>query len=873
MRLQDCQNYFDAVLSASAADGPSRAEAEAAARALVVPIRLGGDGQTNSGKSHLLNVLVDGVGVFPSKYLPLTGNLTVGRLVLATPGQRLGATGWRLKFLTAEAVGDLFATTKAAILEAARLRSVRPATSELLAAFSIDRGWAAVATDVEAAWSATGAVELRPILTELYRLARAMTYGAPLLGQTVTTDAAVVREAVVLPGSGTHLARTGDELRDEWTAARAAAGPLPLPPSASLTPPVASLLFPLIARAEIDIAVADESWGGLLDELGPVPFEMYDLPGRAPGTWAVRNQFVRDRAATEIGAFLAVQDGASPQEGELVAGGAFGSSDRFSTADRTFAVLNRFDKFPLAHDDQEAALDRLIAPDRTTVREREALAALTSLEPMVLTLRHLANPALPHAAITSSMLGLHALAAEGRLTPDAADTKAVEEAAVFAKLADNVLPKWRRLAELIQATEANSPLARWLHEYVSPGQPVPGKGTACSSGGIRAVRLRLQDFIRKTMVGRRYNSALDSARKLNRRQTEGEAARAVRPAPTASVEAADALREHLTRFIDEVRKEKSAFPTALTVSSVAALPPGGPSALVPAPIENPTAVRDIVLEETIHLFWHDRMHRSPEIQNDWSWKAVWEGLLRRVEPNGYVRPLGQGDAHGRTPLPQWTDDLLDPFCTACGRVLDLTDRLIRLALADWVGEFRLAVQKHVGSLSQLLQSPFIMDHLGEPDRSAVGYLSELARGNEKPLLAALTARLASEPKPVPADAFPLAQPTQRGAGPTGRALAWAAARAAPDQQRWRHQLAIARLREELTGAAQGLALRTLSAARDTAKRWFDGELEAACDGLRNLIADDIYWAELARSLEAAPVAAADSTDFPRFNDYFPEENA
>lgn len=446
-------------------------------------LRFGVVGDSNAGKSRLIEALIGRVNAIPVNSIPFTGNVAILRI---SRGGNLAATelgSYLLEFVTErdarECLQFLFDKLTSELRDMSGTDEIlrrSEAIQKQLRSEPISK--ADILAWLEGAWEVGTGVNARMRMMELGRFL--VSWGG--LGRVVCgkRNIPVTREAaeaaMVLP-KASEASTFSSFVSGLEAQIKSVAGAAPLQELPSvITPAFSECCYSLIQNVRIDVRVPDAVWN--LADLRVDSLELFDFPGLAAQGTAGRDTFLslsesrRDRIHTWI-VVVNSTELKGCQATELV---------KHLPDSRKVVVANRFDALPVWIDNPSPfqVLERLTSPDAPPVREEDALEQLDVLPPLTTLFERIESDRPDRCVLVSAMMALTELDQSRALLHQVLTDfqRSNEKWRSEVQSGRKVQAKWGLLAEKIRLVEPQSKLAHWLSAYAEDG----------GEGGLRQLR-------------------------------------------------------------------------------------------------------------------------------------------------------------------------------------------------------------------------------------------------------------------------------------------------------------------------------------------------------------------------------------------------
>ncbi|NJR14645.1 MAG: dynamin family protein [Calothrix sp. CSU_2_0] len=436
------------------------------------PVKIGIMGEFSSGKTLLLGSLIGYADALPVSETPTTGNVTAIHLVQQSDLQTTKVGHFIVQYLSHDGVREclrymLKEVEQRAIAAKfppspiATLRSLQPTTF-------VDAK--SILTWCELAWNQTQSLELRSLLRELVIFVRTyMLYGTDICDRNYQVEHSIAKKGLRLAEAPMNIL----ELEFERI-------PTPYRRWNNLLAPSAEDLqqtFSLIARIDVTVEVSREVWD-LSSLQGTNEFILLDFPGLGAADSSVRDTFLSLRELAEVQTILLLLNGRYPGGG--TAAKIRSMLERYKgedLKDRIIVGVGRFNQLPLSTSD-ERALDILVqqvsepgddaaifSVFNEPLSEEMVLEQVPILQLIMASSGNLTTEK-KNIVLLSQLHGLNKLAEISRVV-QVCSPEFLPDLEIPNKLDElRSRDKWEQLSELLPA---NSILSKQLSDYVDDG--------------------------------------------------------------------------------------------------------------------------------------------------------------------------------------------------------------------------------------------------------------------------------------------------------------------------------------------------------------------------------------------------------------------
>jgi Dynamin family len=436
------------------------------------PVKIGIMGEFSSGKTLLLGSLIGYADALPVSETPTTGNVTAIHLVQQHSLQTTKVGQFTVQYLSHEGVRECLRFMLKEVEQRAQAAKLPPAPIATLRSLQPTTFMDAksILTWCELAWNQTQSLELRCLLRELVIFVRTYTlYGTDICGRVYQVDQVIAKKGLRLVEPPMNIL----ELEFERI-------PTPYKRWNNLQAPTSDDLqhtFSLISRIDVTVELSREIWD-LSGLQGTNEFILLDFPGLGAADSSVRDTFLSLRELAEVQTILLLLNGRYP-------GGATAAKIRSmlernkgeDLKDRIIVGVGRFNQLPMSPSD-ERALDILVqqvsepgddeaifSVFNEPLDEEVVLEQLPILQLIVASASNLTTEK-KNIVLLSQLHGLNKLAEISRLV-QVCSPEFLPDLEIPNKLEElRARDKWQQLSELLPAS---SPLSKQLGDYIYDG--------------------------------------------------------------------------------------------------------------------------------------------------------------------------------------------------------------------------------------------------------------------------------------------------------------------------------------------------------------------------------------------------------------------
>ncbi|WP_207714195.1 dynamin family protein [Scytonema sp. UIC 10036] len=751
------------------------------------PVKIGIMGEFSSGKTLLLGSLIGYADALPVSETPTTGNVTAIHLVQQPDLQTTKISQFAVEYLSHEGVRECLCymleeaeqRSKAANLPASELALLKG----LYPTSQVDSH--GILRWCEQAWRIQS-LELRSLLRELVLFARTYSVlGEDICGKTYQIDSTTAHKGLRLAEPPMNILELSFDQ-------------LPPPPKRweTLAQPSAKDLrssFSLIRRVDVTVEVSKQIWD-LSSLQGTNEFILLDFPGLGAADSGVRDAFLSLRELRDVQTILLLLNGRYP--GGVTATKIRSMLERDKgqdLRDRIIVGVGRFNQIPLSGSD-ERSLDDLL--DEPLLSEETVLEQLNILKLIVASAGNLTTEK-KNIVLLSQLYGLTKLAEQSSLLQ-------VSSREFLSELDKPNKPdelqlreKWRQLAEML-------PPSSYLHKQLS---------NYAEDGGINKLRSLLKEHVALHGMKQLVEDTKKASEALRKEQNNFKNLLEDIPAYIPVVESPIflTLREAIENLVTTYRQFQEDLDKQPILIN-----------------RNHVAVSDIVKDELTNKIFFE-----------WSeWTLLFDrtknGTIVLTESESFFEEDEVDDS-----IPTKSDDFYPAFVQTIQDMQAFAHDRTTEAVTDLFGKLSTDVQQEREKLSPILLQDKESSIEQKFGRSQVRLFRNLLRAIEPAQrwqnLIIQHSGLAGDAVPVHADAlFPLARKDERHQN--GQIFDWS-----PDKKfmvsprPFNHQVAVLRLRDEITASAGLHLVQYVSQLTKQVKVSFSKALKEIVDNLQELL--------------------------------------
>ncbi|PLZ60121.1 dynamin family protein [Fischerella thermalis WC344] len=752
------------------------------------PVKIGIMGEFSSGKTLLIGSLIGYADALPVSETPTTGNVTAIHLRQQPDLQTTQIGKYTVHYLSDEGVKECLrfmlqeveVRAKAAELSLellASLKNLHP--TKIVDSNGILR-WC------EQAWNQTQSLELRSLLRELVVYMRTYNaYGKYIGGKSYEIDHTTAKKGLRLAEPPMNILELSfDQL------------PAPPQPWANFAQPSAVDLhksFSLIRRIDVTVEVSKEIWD-LSALQGTNEFVLLDFPGLGSADSGVRDTFLSLRELTDVQTLLLLLNGRYP-------GGAIASKIRTmlerdkgqDLRDRIIVGVGRFNQLPLTQSD-ERALDELI--DEPLLSEANILESLGILQLTIASASNLTTEK-KNIVLLSQLHGLAKLAELSSLI-QVSSPEFLPELDIPNKLSEVELrEKWQQLSKKL-------PPSSTLHKQLSD---------FAEDGGISRLRSLLKEHVAQHGLKQLVEDTQRTVKALQKEQDNLKI-----------------LLEQLPTYIP-VEENPKFIELRHGIENLVTIYRQFQEELEKQPIlknRDGVAVSDVVKDELTNKIFFE-----------WS---EWTLLFDRTK-NGTISLTKAdsifGDEEVEDTIPTKSDDFHSAFVQTIQEMQTFAHDRTTEAVTDFFKKLSIEVADERTTVNSVLSpdiEQYIQNNFGKNQlRLFRNLLRAVDPINKWQKLIIEHSGLATNHHTINADTlFPLARQDEKH--PNGQIFDWSPDKKYPTPPRpFNHQIAVLRLRDEITASAGLHLVQYVSQLTKQVKFSFSRALKEIVDSLQELL--------------------------------------
>ncbi|BAU06155.1 dynamin family protein [Fischerella sp. NIES-3754] len=752
------------------------------------PVKIGVMGEFSSGKTLLIGSLIGYADALPVSETPTTGNVTAIHLRQQPDLQTTQIGKYTVHYLSDEGVKECLrfmlqeveVRAKAAELSLellASLKNLHPTT--IVDSNGILR-WC------EQAWNQTQSLELRSLLRELVVYIRTYNaYGKYIGGKSYEIDHTTAKKGLRLAEPPMNILELSfDQL------------PAPPQPWANFAQPSAVDLqksFSLIRRIDVTVEVSKEVWD-LSALQGTNEFVLLDFPGLGSADSGVRDTFLSLRELTDVQTLLLLLNGRYP-------GGAIASKIRTmlerdkgqDLRDRIIVGVGRFNQLPLTQSD-ERALDELV--DEPLLSEANILESLGILQLTIASASNLTTEK-KNIVLLSQLHGLAKLAELSSLI-QVSSREFLPELDIPNKLSEVELrEKWQQLSKKL-------PPSSTLHKQLSD---------FAEDGGISRLRSLLKEHVAQHGLKQLVEDTQRTVKALQKEQDNLKT-----------------LLEQLPTYIP-IEENPKFIELRQGIENLVTIYRQFQEELEKQPIlknRDGVAVSDVVKDELTNKIFFE-----------WS---EWTLLFDRTK-NGTISLTKAdsifGDEEVEDTIPTKSDDFHSAFVQTIQEMQTFAHDRTTEAVTDFFKKLSIEVADERTTVNSVLSpdiEQYIQNNFGKNQlRLFRNLLRAVDPINKWQKLIIEHSGLATNHHTINADTlFPLARQDEKH--PNGQIFDWSPDKKYPTPPRpFNHQIAVLRLRDEITASAGLHLVQYVSQLTKQVKFSFSRALKEIVDSLQELL--------------------------------------
>ncbi|ARV57420.1 dynamin family protein [Nostocales cyanobacterium HT-58-2] len=751
------------------------------------PVKIGIMGEFSSGKTLLLGSLIGYADALPISETPTTGNVTAIHLVQQPGFQTTKLSKFTVEYLSAEGVKECLhfmleeAEQRAKVTEIPS--ALLTALKSLISKREVDVH--SILTWCEQAWKVQS-LELRSLLRELVVFVRTYSvYGEDICGKSYEIDNTTAHKGLRLAEPPINILELSFDR---------------LPPTPkrwqNLAQPSVQDLhnsFSLIRRIDVTVEVSKEIWD-LSSLQGANEFILLDFPGLGAADSGVRDAFLSLRELTDVQTILLLLNGRYP-------GGATAAKIRSmlerdkgqDLRDRIIVGVGRFNQLPLTSSDERAINDLLY---EILLTEEAVLEQLSILKLTIASANNLTTEK-KNIVLLSQLYGLTKLAELSSLL-QVCSTEFLPELDRPNKPEESELrKKWQQLSEMLPPTTL---LQKQLSDYAE-------------DGGIGRLRSLLREHVALHGMKQLVEDTQKAAEALRKEQNNLKNLLEEIPTyiPVVENPAFLTLREAIENLVTTYRQFQEDLekqPILKNRSSV--------------------SVSDIVKDELTNKIFFD-----------WSeWTLLFDrtknGTISLTKSESFFEEDEVDDS-----IPTKSDDFYAAFVNTIKEMQAFAHEQTTEAVTDLFSKLSADVQREREKLSTILLPQKEQQIEQKFGKSQVRFFRNLQRAVD-PIprwknLIIQHSGLASSADPINASTlFPLARNDDKHQN--GQIFDWSPDKQFPVPPRpFNHQIAVLRLRDEITASAGLHLVQYVSQLTKQVKSSFSRALKEIVDNLQELL--------------------------------------
>ncbi|WP_017315456.1 dynamin family protein [Mastigocladopsis repens] len=751
------------------------------------PVKIGIMGEFSSGKTLLLGSLIGYADALPVSETPTTGNVTAIHLVQQPDFQTTKIGKFTVEYLSYEGVKECLRfmleeaqqRAKAAELPSAQLAALK----SLHPIREIDIN--GILRWCEQAWKIQS-LELRSLLRELVVFVRTYSvYGEDICGKSYQIDNSTAHKGLRLAEPPMNILELSFE----------GLPPVPRRWENLAQPSDIDLLnsFSLIRRIDITVEISKEIWD-LSSLQGTNEFVLLDFPGLGAADSGVRDAFLSLRELTDVQTILLLLNGRYP-------GGATAAKIRSmlerdkgqDLRDRIIVGVGRFNQIPLTSSDERAMDDLLY---EILLSEQAVLDRLSILKLTIASANNLTTER-KNIVLLSQLYGLTKLAELSSLL-HVCSREFLSELDKPNKPEESELrKKWQQLSEML-------PPSSTLHKQLSH---------YAEDGGIGSLRSLLKEHVAVHGMKQLLQDTQRAAEALRKEQNNLKNLLEEIPAyiPVEENPAFVTLREAIENLVTTYRQFQEDLEKQPILKN-----------------RNGIAVSDVVKDELTNKIFFD-----------WS---EWTLLLDRTK-NGTIS-LTKSESFFEEDevddsIPTKSDDFYAAFVNTIKEMQAIAHERTTEAVIDLFSKLSTDVQLEREKLSPILLPEKEQQIEQKFGKSQVRFFRNLLRAIDPAIkwqnLIIQYSGLAGSAAPINADSlFPLARKDDKHQN--GQIFDWSPDKQFPVPPRpFNHQIAVLRLRDEITASAGLHLVQYVSQLTKQVKSSYSRALKEIVDNLQELL--------------------------------------
>ncbi len=750
------------------------------------PVKIGIMGEFSSGKTLLLGSLIGYADALPVSETPTTGNVTAIHLVQQKDFQTTKVGNFKVEYLSHEGVKECLRFMLEEAQKRARAAEVSPA--ELATLSSLHPTSVIDTNDIlkwcEQIWNQTQSLELRSLLWELVVFVRTYSvYGENICSKNYQIDNTTAYKGLRLADPPMNILELSFSLLP----------PAPKSWETWMQPSAKDLQnsFSLIRRIDLTIKISKEIWD-LSSLQGTNEFVLLDFPGLGSADSGVRDAFLSLRELADVQTILLLLNGRYP--GGVTAAKIRSMLERDKgqdLKDRIIVGVGRFNQLPLSWSD-ERAIDELL---EEPLSEEELLERLSILKLTIASASNLTTEK-KNIVLLSQLYGLNKLAELSSLV-QVCSPEFLPELDKPNKPESDLRQKWQKLSEML-------PTSSTLHKQLSD---------YAEDGGIGRLRSLLKEHVAVHGMKQLLEDTQRAVEIVRKEQNQLKNLLQEMPAYIPFVESPAflTLREAIENLVTTYRQFEEDLEKQPILKN-----------------RNGVAVSDVLKDELTNKIFFD-----------WS---EWTLLFDRTK-NGTIA-LTKGESFFEEDevddfIPTKSDDFYPAFVQTINEMQGFAhDRTIE-AVKDLFSKLSSDVEIERDKLNTILLPDKEQKIEKKFGKNQVRLFRNLLRGvdpaNKWQKLIIQHSGLALSATPLNADAlFPLARKDDKHSN--GQIFDWSPDKKFPVPPRpFNHQIAVLRLRDEITTTAALHLIQYVSQLTKQVKSSFSQALKEIVDNLQELL--------------------------------------
>ncbi|MDM9382732.1 dynamin family protein [Chlorogloeopsis sp. ULAP01] len=752
------------------------------------PVKIGIMGEFSSGKTLLLGSLIGYADALPVSETPTTGNVTAIHLHQQPNLQTTQISKFTVEYLSHEGVKEClrFMLKEAEV----RAKAADIPSTEIMPLQNLHPTTAVDINGIlrwcEQVWNQTQSLELRSLLRELVGFLRTYSaYGKEICGKSYQIDHITAKKGLRLAEPPMNIL--------ELNFAQLPPPPMPWESFAQPTAIDLQKSFSLIRRIDVTVEVAKQVWD-LSGLQGTNEFILLDFPGLGSADSGVRDAFLSLRELADVQTILLLLNGRYP-------GGAIASKIRTmlerdkgqDLRDRIIVGVGRFNQLPLTLSD-ERAIDELV--DEPLLSEEAVLERLGILQLTIASASNLTTEK-KNIVLLSQLYGLTKLAELSSLV-QVSSPEFLPELDLPNKFQEVELrEKWEQLSKMLPTS---STLHKQLSDYVE-------------DGGMSRLRSLLRDHVAQHGMKQLVEDTKRAAEALRKQQNHLKTLLEEIPSyiPVQENPAFLNLREAIENIVTIYRQ----FQTDLEKQPI-------------LHNRNGIAVSDVVKDELTNKIFFD-----------WS---EWTLLFDRTKNGTIALSKSESffdDEEIEDSIPTKSDDFYPAFVQTVQEMQVFAHDRTKEAVTDLFSKLSQEVASDRNKVNAMIlpeMEQYIQENFGKNQlRLFRNLLRAIEPANKWQKLIIEHSGLAGGTLSINADAlFPLARKDDRH--PNGQIFDWSPDKKSPVPPRpFNHQIAVLRLRDEITASAGLHLVQYVSQLTKQVKQSFSRALKEIVDSLQELL--------------------------------------